>query len=347
MLKKLLRPSLGNMFSRVFAAVNIVAQRVGGAILVLFFAVACETQEGLSPVETPERAVTWAVPEQRLAVLPPAGLWAGPWLTWVASEREPEGCPELAPVVALEASSGARGGSLSCTPCQCAPDLDHPGAPQPIDLTFGGGATCGLFKPTPGHGVAFPSVAPFCVEGGGYSDQTMRVRAHRWLDGSCAAIGGAVLDRPPVERSGIRALACAERSPKSGTLPVKPPSDDWKICVARDGRHDCPAGYPVQHALFSETEDQRSCGACSCGPDPGSWSVTATTWGAPGCAGSMLGSATTTDLDANVGGCAASGGYDVRSFSIESTWSPAGCEASTGPQTGMVEAVSDVTICCQ
>ena len=91
--------------------------------------------------------------------------------------------------------------------------------------------------------------------------------------GSCTAMPTETIDTAQFD---LRVTLC-------GTQPVaaagcddgelctaRPPTDvDTQVCVARDGEHACPDGYPLSDTVYREFDDTRSCSTCSCGAPTG------------------------------------------------------------------------------
>jgi len=117
-------------------------------------------------------------------------------------------------------------------------------------------------------------------------------------------------------------------------------------CIARDGDHACPSGWPVRSIYYRNVNDNRTCTACSCGPVEGANCIRKYRLFEDGLCTNEYGSWTSADTGLPqcqyLIGNPPIGGKTLET--IEHT--PGACKPSGGELVGEVELKDPFTICC-
>lgn len=117
-------------------------------------------------------------------------------------------------------------------------------------------------------------------------------------------------------------------------------------CIARDGNHACPTGWPARSMYYREVKDNRSCTACSCGPVEGANCVRKYRLFKDGLCTNEYGSWTTDDM--SLPQCQyLSDGTAIGGKTLDVVEHvPGACKPSGGELVGEVELNNPFTVCC-
>ena len=206
-------------------------------------------------------------------------LWLGPVGT------EPPPCPSLAPVAVDEGHADLTATAPVCSACACDPPQGSCVLPQTMTAS---NVSCGM----PG-GVPTMFDPPAVWDGS--CDTTNAIPANKLCGGvPCAKSltiapltlveqGCGVSNPPPADISpptwATAARSCVGSSQYQGGCGLSevcaPIADEgevegFKLCFAREGEQECPAPWVEMHTVYKSFEDNRMCGACSCGAPVGS-----------------------------------------------------------------------------
>ncbi|MCA9685192.1 MAG: hypothetical protein KC457_23625, partial [Myxococcales bacterium] len=115
------------------------------------------------------------------------------------------------------------------------------------------------------------------------------------------------------------------------------PPSQGPLCIYGTGQLECPAGWPVEHAIVVGVDDQRSCTECTCeGPTSPSCKSNITTYDDDACG--MVKNMRETGQS-----CGPMSGASLMVESPEIT----GCTANAVQPTGEALPLDDVLVCCQ
>jgi hypothetical protein len=145
---------------------------------------------------------------------------------------------------------------------------------------------------------------------------------------------------------GKRAAICRAPEAKSGGCEagrqcVAEPGDDTKLCVYREGEHDCPGNKFEQRQLYyREVTDTRSCSACACSGPNCSYTCSVFNADDTSCASPII-KLTSAEQCVQVNPSA-------DKLRVGATIEGDGaCKASGGESGGGVSGSRPVTVCCE
>ena len=168
--------------------------------------------------------------------------------------------------------------------------------------------------------------------------------------GTCgAATGGALIEAAePVRSSGLAlcgsasAGGCGDVGESCAPLPT----DDAPLCVARDGDHACPAGFPAARLVFQSEVDTRACAACNCVARADACLGAVRLYANQTCSESGAnGTLSTTATGCQVGGTSGIGSVRIQPGGLTPT-NPR-CQPLGGSSQGCVAPGPTTTVCCQ
>jgi hypothetical protein len=227
-----------------------------------------------------------------------------------------------------------------CSGCECAPPLD--GGCEVPEVTVYQSNTCAAVK-------AVGSSGPGCTALPNLGGSGISAAPANPTPGDCFPNGGDLTEGPISWAAQARLCdgAPAGDACQGGTC-YPAPEGDARVCVYRDGEHECPPGYSNQHALHHGALDERTCTACQCGPEEGAE-----------CAGMLYGYTASVPCDvANPDTGAQLIPQDDSCQDVAgSVWKhtrwqegprmPGACEPTGGEPGGEVTPVDPVTVCCR
>lgn len=199
--------------------------------------------------------------------------WSGP-ISMRNSDGAAPSCEGAFGERVLEAGSQPSAAGAECSTCSCSPSGSACAAF--VDFSTGSEAGCGGSSCTTSVNQSCSEIMPPCLTG-----QSSAYLGTKLASGSGTCSPSNQTPKLPDVKWTKRAALCrgpdAQRGGcEMGRVCVAKPSKDAKLCVYREGEHDCPAQmYTHRELYYRDVDDTRSCSACKCsGPNCSyTWSV--------------------------------------------------------------------------
>lgn len=196
--------------------------------------------------------------DQRVCLATPSGWSPVVLLPTAANALCPNTWPQKAPVQAVT-------GTSKCS-CRCAPSFGSGACDGTVRITSGnascspGGGTTVDVNATPDGGCTNVAVATLAV--------SARARMADPVPTSCAP--QLAIEAPQPSDVALCSGGEATTSPKCKEQESCVPavSRGARLCIAKEGEVECPAGPWLRYSTGTNPEDTRACQGCTCAPDP-------------------------------------------------------------------------------